>query len=50
MSAAEDRMVAMVYTQREKIEAAFKEFDEDGSGTVSEEEFAIQRSSSSAST
>jgi len=41
MSAAEDRMVAMVYKQREKIEAVFKEFDEDGSGTVSEEEFAM---------
>lgn len=34
-------MVAMVYKQRDKIEAVFKEFDEDGSGTVSEEEFAM---------
>ena len=31
----------MVYKQREKIEAVFKEFDEDGSGTVSDEEFAM---------
>ena len=37
----DDRMLAMVYKQREKIEAVFKEFDEDGSGTVSDEEFAM---------
>ena len=34
-------MLAMVYKQRDKIEAVFKEFDEAGSGTVSEEEFAM---------
>ena len=33
--------MAMVYKQRDKIEAVFKEFDEDGSGTVSDEEFAM---------
>ena len=37
----DDRMLAMVYKQREKIEAVFKEFDEDGSATVSDEEFAM---------
>ena len=37
----DDRMLAMVYKQREKFEAVFKEFDEDGSGTVSDEEFAM---------
>ena len=41
MSAEDDRVVAMVYKQRDKIEAVFKEFDEDGSGTVSDEEFAM---------
>ena len=33
--------MAMVYKQREKIEAVFKEFDEDQQGTVSEDEFAM---------
>eukprot|EP01046_Picozoa_sp_COSAG06_P023546 COSAG06_NODE_1876_length_8158_cov_2.472515_4_plen_246_part_00 len=41
LTASEDRMVAMVYKQRQKIAAVFNEFDEDGSGTVSEEEFTM---------
>eukprot|EP01043_Picozoa_sp_COSAG02_P120733 COSAG02_NODE_57520_length_280_cov_0.850829_1_plen_39_part_01 len=39
MSAEDNRVVAMVYKQRDKIEAVFKKLDEDGSGTVSDEEF-----------
>ena len=31
----------MLYKQRDTIEEVFKEFDEDGSGTVSDEEFAM---------
>eukprot|EP01046_Picozoa_sp_COSAG06_P113505 COSAG06_NODE_60256_length_271_cov_0.906977_1_plen_90_part_11 len=40
-SAEDNRVMAMVYKQRDKIEAVFKEFDEDGSGRVSDEEFAM---------
>jgi hypothetical protein len=35
------KMLQMVYKQREKIEAVFKEFDENNQGTVSDEEFAM---------
>jgi hypothetical protein len=35
------KMLQMVYKQREKIEAVFQEFDENNQGTVSDEEFAM---------
>ena len=40
-TAEELKALNLVYKQKDKIEAVFKEFDEDGLGTVSEEEFGM---------